>query len=809
MRRGIVVLVTALVASVIAPSVSEAAPGTVTAESGSGRQRWSSPATWGGFLPDDGSIVEIPSGTTVVLDASPPPLDGLLVNGKLVFANTDIRLRSDFIMVHGQLKIGSPKAPYRHEASITLTQENRSADVMGMGGRLFGVMGGTVDMFGSVRSSWTQLGASAPAGARSIELAEDVDWRVGERIAIASTDYSSTHSEEATIVDVSGRTITLDHPLRYGHFGELQRYGDTILDERAEVALLSRNIVIQGAEDSVTDGFGGQMMIEHGGKVHIRGVEFANMGQTSRLRRYPIHFHMDGSAAGSFIKNSAIHHSFNRCITIHGTDDLLVADNVCYDHVGHGFFLEDGAETDNVFRGNLGFRTRRAKKDPLLPSDERPATFWITNPDNTFVNNHAAGSEDFGFWYALPEHPTGLSAAEKTIWPRRTPLKVFRGNSAHSNGRDGLNVDHGPRPDGRIETTWYEPVMDPGDEDSAPVVADFEDFTAFKNRNRGVWLRGENHRVTGAVLADNRAGATFASEDSFLEGSTLVGTSANKGTAESWEPTAPDGRELPMPWDRSAAIYGFEFYDGLVGVSDTAFFNFQDDSLRQAGALGYLESNAFSLDPQNYARNVTFERANPVYLPDPEVGMDGDLSKVFVDADGSVTGDPGSSVVVDNPFLVDGSCRFQTQWNAHVCDRPYVSFMVGSLDNEPQDIKPVVLTRQDGATQRLNGCCDDAYYAWTSLFPKETYEVDFAAETRAGVEFVLRGAPKEHVVVSLDQAPGFKVTRWGYPVDQVTTRASLSSHSKSAWFYDRDAQRLFVRVDGDGAEWNEIQIRRT
>lgn len=808
MRKSHIVLVATLVASLTAPAVSKAAAGTITAESGPGRQRWSSPATWGGTLPGEGSIVEIPSGATVVLDTSPPRLEGLSVSGTLVFANMDIRLRSDFVMVHGKLRIGSARRPYRHQASITLTEEDRSADVMGMGGRLFGVMGGTVDMYGPPRASWTVLGSSAAAGDRSIELAEDIDWKVGERIAIASTDYSSTHSEEATIVDVAGRRISLDRPLRYGHFGDLQRYGDATLDERAEVALLSRNIVVRGAEDSQSDGFGGQMMIENGGKVHLRGVEFADMGQTGRLRRYPIHFHMDGSAAGSFVKNSSIHNSFNRCITVHGTDDLVVADNVCYDHVGHGFFLEDGSETDNVFRGNLGFRTRRAKTNPLLPSDERPATFWITNPDNSFVDNRAAGSEDFGFWYALPEHPTGLSSSEKTVWPRRTPLKAFRGNVAHSNGRDGLNVDHGPRPDGRTEVTWYEPVADPTDRDSEPVVARFENFTAYKNRNRGVWLRGENHRVTGAVLADNRAGATFASSESFLEDSTVIGVSANKGTAESWEPTAPDGRELPMPWDRKAAIYGFEFYDGLVGVSDTAFFDFQSDSLRAAGALGYLESNAFSLDPQNFARNVAFERSNPVYLPDPEAGMDGDLAKVFVDADGSVTGDPGSSVVVDNPFLLDGSCRFRGPWNAHVCDRSYVSFMVGSLDNDPQDVKPVVLTRQDGATQRLNGCCDDAYYAWTSLFPRETYSVDFASETRAGVEFVLRGDPKEHVIVALDQAPGFKVTRWGYPVDQVTSRAALAGHPKSAWFYDRDAERLFVRVDGDDSEWNEIQVRR-
>ena len=800
------VLVAALVASLLVPAVSEAAPATISAVSGSGSGRWSEASTWGGTPPTTGSVVRIPSGVTVVLDTTPPPLDGLHVDGKLIFGNTDIRLRSDFIMVHGLLRAGSPTKPYRHQASITLTQEDRSADVMGMGGRLLGVMGGTVQLVGRRRDAWTQLGGSAPAGARSIQVAEDVDWRVGERIAIASTDYSSAHSEEAQITAVDGRTITLDRALRFGHFGELQRYGDAVLDERAEVALLSRDIVVQGAEDSSEDGFGGQMMIEHGGALRVRGVEFAHMGQTARLRRYPVHFHMEGSAKGSFVKNSAIHHSFNRCITIHGTDEVLVADNVCFDHVGHGFFLEDGAETDNVFRGNLGFRTRRAK-NPLIPSDSKPATFWITNPDNSFVGNHAAGSDDWGFWYALPEHPMGLSNGDKSVWPRRTPLKTFRDNTAHSNGRDGLNVDNGPRQDGVTETTWYEPREDPSDEDSAPVVATFEGFTAYKNRSRGVWLRGENHVVTNSMFADNRAAVTFASSESYLKDSVVVGFSANKGTADEWEPVAPGGRELPAPWAPEESIYGFEFYDGLVGVSGSAFYDFESDSLRGAGALGYLEPNAFAIDPRNFARGVTFERANRVYFPDPKPGMDGDLAKVFVDADGSVTGEPGKTVVANNPFLVDQSCAYRTEWNTHVCDRKYVSVMAGTLDAEPGDIKPLTFTRSDGVTQLLNGCCKDEREAWGSMVAGTTSEVGFASETTKGVRFVIRAAPNDHVILKLQRAPGFRVTRWGYPVAHANSRAALSDRNSSAWFYDEGAQMLFVRLDGDGSGWNEIQVR--
>src|SRR5690606_25704127 len=116
------------------------------------------------------------------------------------------------------------------------------------------------------------------------------------------------------------------------------------------------------------------------------------------------------------------------------------------------------------------------------------------------------GSTGFGFWYALPVAPTGLSTGQPDA-PRLTPLGSFRGNVAHSNRRAGLQVDDGPRADGTTEVTSYTPRLGAlsGGE---PVPAIFEDFTGWKHRGRAVWLRGTAHRLRGAVLADNMIGAT-------------------------------------------------------------------------------------------------------------------------------------------------------------------------------------------------------------------------------------------------------------------------------------------------------------
>lgn len=767
-------------------------------------QRWSDPATWGGALPVAGQKVTIPSGTKVLLDTDTPALAGVMVNGTLRFARRDLALTSKWVMVHGALQVGTAAKPFKQRALITLTGTESEADVMGMGTKALGVMAGTLDLHGQRIAGWTKLSETAAPSARQITLERDFAWRPGDRIVIASSDYWRHHDEERTITGVSGRTIEFAEPLAYRHWGQLQTVAGRTVDERAEVGLLSRNITIRGDASSTESGFGGHMMIMEGATARIEGVEFENMGQRKRLRRYPVHFHMDGAAPDSYLKRSSIHHSFNRCVVVHGTHQLRVTGNVCYDHIGHGFFLEDGIETDNIFPKNLGLGTKEVENG-LLPSDRRAATFWITNPDNVVNNNVAAGSDGIGFWFALPKHPTGLSATDG-VWPRRTALRSFKGNVAHSNGDVGLNVDHGPRPDGQTETAYYSPLVDPSDPESAETTARFEDFTAYYNRDRGIWSRGENHVVTNAVLADNRAGATFASSESFLENSLVVGETANKGMTEPWEDAGFEGRALPFFWKPETPIVGFEFYDGRVGVSNTTFVGFKRNNVRESGALGYLTPDAFSIHPKNFAENVTFFDATEVYLDDPEAGMDGDVSKVFIDRDGSVTGTAGQTVVVNNPFLLNDSCSFRSGWNAHICTSDYATVILTSHEGSPEDIKPVTLTRSDGVVQTLMGCCDDSTGAVSSLIPNQTYDLTFNGGTPGEVRLVLWNGRGDWVQFALPAPPTFSVNRWGYPVPAKTSLDALAAADRSAYYYDSATSTLHLRLMGRDSDWEELRV---
>ncbi|HET9217751.1 MAG TPA: G8 domain-containing protein, partial [Terriglobia bacterium] len=64
--------------------------------------RWSDTATWADKkVPAAGALVTIGQGMDVVLDVSPPALNGLTINGKLSFANNrDLELTTEWIMVH-------------------------------------------------------------------------------------------------------------------------------------------------------------------------------------------------------------------------------------------------------------------------------------------------------------------------------------------------------------------------------------------------------------------------------------------------------------------------------------------------------------------------------------------------------------------------------------------------------------------------------------------------------------------------------------------------------------------------------------
>ena len=55
------------------------------------------------------------------------------------------------------------------------------------------------------------------------------------------------------------------------------------------------------------------------------------------------------------------------------------------------------------------------------------------------------------------------------------------------------------------------PMANPADANSPQVESVIEDFTSYKNRNSGIWARGEMHLYKNLKMADNAIGFTHAS----------------------------------------------------------------------------------------------------------------------------------------------------------------------------------------------------------------------------------------------------------------------------------------------------------
>src|ERR1700761_7450053 len=131
-------------------------------------KRWSDAATWPDKkVPGKDAAVTIDKDMNVILDVSPPALGSLTINGKLSFAdNKDLELTTEWVMVHGELEIGTEARPHTHKATITLTDNVKDEDFGGLGGndrsdRGIMLMGGTLNLHGNRTNSWTKLSRTA------------------------------------------------------------------------------------------------------------------------------------------------------------------------------------------------------------------------------------------------------------------------------------------------------------------------------------------------------------------------------------------------------------------------------------------------------------------------------------------------------------------------------------------------------------------------------------------------------------------------------------------------------------------------
>jgi len=357
--------------------------------------RWSDPATWEGRAPSTNDIVHVPAGRTVLIDQD-IDIAALLVHGSVGFAPRETVVRAAGVLVGngGVLRAGEAERPFPSRLTLTLRGSTRIEDLVGVGGQFFiAAGGGTIDLHGSRRVAWSMLADTVFPGGVVIKLSEAVDWRIGERLVIASggSDLPLVEERHVAAVAADRMRVTLDHPLKHRHLGRSAPVMGSLPGTIGRVALLSRDIVIEGDEASDHSSQGvyclfsrrlGDLAAETTppATARFQGVEFRRVGQFNRPGRFPLHWQDNGASGESALVNCVVHRSYQRGVVVAGSTGVHLHGNVVYRPLGHGFIVDQADESASLVTTNLVIRPRVVRfADPAMRAmcEHRPRAVWF------------------------------------------------------------------------------------------------------------------------------------------------------------------------------------------------------------------------------------------------------------------------------------------------------------------------------------------------------------------------------------------------------------------------------------------------
>ena len=341
----------------------------------------------------------------------------------------------------GELIIGTPESPFMDNAAVNLIGAH---DIPSLAiSREHSLGSGVLANFGVLQvhganfgRTWSKLAETAEAGMNQVTLVDDVQWEVGGKVWVSSTDYDSDHFDVRDITAITGRTLTLSAPLTWRHLGTTSDG----FELRGEVGYLTRNVVLsnpnavgEGKFTSYKNGagaignYGCHVMFgelsndpQFSGQGSLSYTEFSHCGQYGGDRgAFYMHkttranvsltgvsmWHSNSHAIKVWPPASAsprIHIQFTQQFNVDGTSHLVVEDSVIY-------------------------RSRETTVQLRNKEDNR-ATVWHRPRAHTYAYTHTL---TLTLTHALTHtHPYSLletSSEEQSwpaqVWPRRTAVR--------------------------------------------------------------------------------------------------------------------------------------------------------------------------------------------------------------------------------------------------------------------------------------------------------------------------------------------------------------------------------------------------
>lgn len=836
---------------------------------------WSDPLTWAPEnKPVAGDEVTIPENIHIILDENTPELGGLIINGTLEFAEMDLELTSEWIVINGLLEIGKEDELFSNKAIITLTDTETEASFNGMGTRGIMVMNGTLELHGVAPNViWTKIDAHAPTNTTSLKLIEPVNWKIGDEIVVAPTDYyraanGASITQRLSLTGVNQDKLILNEGLNAHRWGLLQYATNSgislssqdlvesptpdngsittpkILDERAPVGNLTRNIVIQAPDDALwqNEGFGTHLMIMPNATAHVEGVEFKRAGQRGRIRRYPFHWHIlsynstqeTGDAIGQYLKNSVVNQSANRGIVIHGTNGVTVQNNIVYDVRGHGIFTEDAVERRNIIDNNLVLHIRNQSATDALKihetGDPGASGFWISNPDNTITNNTAADCGTFGFWLAFPEHPFGdhqnvQDTDGGILAPKFLEFGVFDNNTAHSNNQEGIMLDFPEIDnDGNTYPDKYESTVS-GRESPWPYTTrrrfDLSRYKVWKNGNSGIWDRSNWVNNYEAVSADNAH--TFfsgAGHDGVIERSLAIGTSLNHMMNGTGRPSYPNGGNTPAAFATYHSTFDIKNNiainfplspirsnaSGVFATDDYYLKGLEKGQIRNEGNVWinshpglkmYSPTNYYSFAGALWDPQGTWGLAGNYYVYDDDFHTYG-LQKIIVAPNSTESG----GVSVSGPFYGFGSFQLNNTGSIY---SPLMAIHVIRYDENLNEIDTWTLETGNGQPSGLSHMRDFVTH------PTGVYELTFQDDPpptsfNCVVDNMLETSDTVVLGVEFSGSINANVSFDGANYSEVTSLQAVIDSQGETYWQDVSNNKVWLKLQGGRWELNPYDI---
>lgn len=358
--------------------------------------RWSDGATWAGRWPGRDDVVRIPAGRTLLVDQD-IDVAAIEVEGTLLLAARDLRICTGGLLATrgGLVRAGEPGRPHRQRLTLTLRDSNAVQRFGALGAKFVAALdGGAIELYGPRRVGWSILADTAFPGGIVVKLAQAVDWRAGERLVVASGGPELPLVEERCVAAVSsdGLRVTLDRPLQHRHFGRNAPVSGALPGTLAKVALLSRDMVVEGDAVSAQSSRGAHVLIApsaeggteagHASRASFTGVEFRRVGQFNQPGRYPLHWQDNhGTAAGAAI-DCVVHQSYQRGVVVLGSPSVRLQGNVVYRPLGHGYIVDQPDMSATLVTSNLAIRPRVVRfADPAmrLMCEQRPRAVWFAS----------------------------------------------------------------------------------------------------------------------------------------------------------------------------------------------------------------------------------------------------------------------------------------------------------------------------------------------------------------------------------------------------------------------------------------------